>query len=172
VAKKWKKEDTSWVKHKPVRNYRSGRPNKVQIAGFWNVSSPETSWSYSQRETSQYWHYTGTWNCQGCCSSYLVTEILGTWLAWTTYVFHASLCTGVQAVTDDQEDIGRSELTIFWKTVSKWTYPYMKLRDWPTRDTKWWFMVHNLGGQQASTSSRRQDMKEEYIQQSNSEFSY
>ena len=44
---------------------------------------------------------------------------LVTWFAWTTYVFQASLCTGVQAVTDDQEDLGRSGLTILRKTVSK-----------------------------------------------------
>jgi len=49
---------------------------------------------------------------------------LCTWFACTMYFFHASLCMDEQAVTDDQEDLGRSGLTILWKTVSKWTYLY------------------------------------------------
>ena len=31
----------------------------------------------------------------------LLTLCTWTWYAWKTYVFHASLCMGIQAVTDD-----------------------------------------------------------------------
>jgi len=113
-------------------------------------------------------HYAGTWNCQGYCSSYSVSQTYllcarGSQFAWTTYmyVFHAWLCVGVQAVTDDQEDLGRSGLTIIRKTVSKWTYPYMKLRAWPTIDTNGdlWCITRAVSARRLGR--RRQDIKEE-----------